>query len=1273
MAAIGRFRIRFRTPSQSCRDASSLLQQEIALPQYNPDVSDDQSAMAQGATNEAKPVTLELTSLAPRYDQASHAVYVDALVHAIDYEPTMRNIALTGAYGTGKSSVLAQVANLYPKRVLALSLSTVGLDEALLGSDESNPAEQTKTNQIQKEIVKQILYRDSPSRTRGSRFRRIARFRPRSEVGVALGGALLILVLLYLTRLSKPFVAVAGTDVALELLAYVGLFVMLGVIVFVLRWITHNRVFLEKLTAGPATVSLTSQSSSYFDQYMDEIVYYFELSGRDIVLFEDIDRFDDVSVFETLRALNTLLNGSDQIRHRIANPKPAKGDSAPDLKFIYALRDSVFEKIGVGSGAAEVSQPDAAEDEIERANRTKFFDLVVPMVPFITHRNARDLMSRHLQGTDVSADLIDIAARHVADMRLIINMRNEYDVYANRLLDTPNRMPGLDPDRLFALILYKSVHMADFEAIRLGKSRLDALHNAWRLLVTNALDGALARDGEASERISAGDVRVEQAQRFGNRLEAIAQAFVPDTYAASYYVLVGQQQRRGDEIRSREFWKEISTSKPRMAFGSPQSGQSFAITFAQLQVLMDDALDPGEWKDAAVKADKRTQRTAREDVDFLRHHSWADIYRRPDLKASVGGTKEESFAQAAARILGSRLALDLVASGYMNDYFALYVSIYYGGHLRLDALNFVVHALDEGRADIDYPLAPQDVEAILRDKGDSILLDRSAYNISILDHLLATDRNKAGNLILQVSHWERDDKKFAERYVAAGAHAVPFVRILAPLLREIFVFIEESPVSPDQQVDLMDAAFSYENDTVDYVRSIDLGDYVLDNYINFPSITRKGALGKASLYKPHAMKAIARLGLQLPDVRPLDDFALGRAAEYGVYTLTEQNLQTLIENESISLDVIRASNRRVYDKVLSHLESFVSIVAASHGRQVTVSAQSDFPSMLNEVDSQLGSDGEELLVEIVRLADAKCRANLLAVVPKRAWPALARERRTVPSASNVLSYFDAFGAVDESLGILLEGHQSISEVEQIPDKDRVRLATAILNARINIPSAKRRIALAQSLVSGPVIVPASISAEAGDLAGLLIEVGLVADSQVVFESSMIPDWPSREFAIQKSSEIESFLAPAILPAPEVGRFFASRLVPGVLKKLVLENLSTFVAGAGRDVHQAVAKYASDSRTNLTAAQIDLLRSGGAFRDTIVELIATATALSIDDLRSILRSVGGSYAIVSERGTKMPAFPDDSVHRQILSRLKEAKIVSNFKPINGQLRVSLMRR
>lgn len=61
---------------------------------------------------------------------------------------------------------------------------------------------------------------------------------------------------------------------------------------------------------GPRDSVLKAESGSCFDKYLDEILYYFEISRRDIVVFEDLDRFDNVEIFETLRALNTLLNGS---------------------------------------------------------------------------------------------------------------------------------------------------------------------------------------------------------------------------------------------------------------------------------------------------------------------------------------------------------------------------------------------------------------------------------------------------------------------------------------------------------------------------------------------------------------------------------------------------------------------------------------------------------------------------------------------------------------------------------------------------------------------------------------------------------------------------------------------------------------------------------------------------------------------------------------------------------------------------------------------------
>src|SRR5690554_7634597 len=96
-----------------------------------------------------------------------------------------------------------------------------------------------------------------------------------------------------------------------------------------LRRLFYGRINISHLSAGSATVTLDEKSPTFFDQYLDEIVYFFEVSRRNIVVIEDIDRFEDSLIFETLRSLYILLNSAPQIKRPI--------------RFIYAIKDSIFE------------------------------------------------------------------------------------------------------------------------------------------------------------------------------------------------------------------------------------------------------------------------------------------------------------------------------------------------------------------------------------------------------------------------------------------------------------------------------------------------------------------------------------------------------------------------------------------------------------------------------------------------------------------------------------------------------------------------------------------------------------------------------------------------------------------------------------------------------------------------------------------------------------------------------------------------------------------
>src|SRR5690606_23770280 len=91
---------------------------------------------------------------------------------------------------------------------------------------------------------------------------------------------------------------------------YIPTLVGVALVALLLLRITNGRLAISDLAAGPAKLTLADKSGSYFDDYLDEIVYFFQVSKTRILVLEDMDRFDNVEVFEDLRALNVLLNHS---------------------------------------------------------------------------------------------------------------------------------------------------------------------------------------------------------------------------------------------------------------------------------------------------------------------------------------------------------------------------------------------------------------------------------------------------------------------------------------------------------------------------------------------------------------------------------------------------------------------------------------------------------------------------------------------------------------------------------------------------------------------------------------------------------------------------------------------------------------------------------------------------------------------------------------------------------------------------------------------------
>ena len=417
----------------------------------------------------------ELMVLSPHYDEKHHGLYVEKLEQAVR-NPKVRNIALTGGYGTGKSSVIQGLIErihsskeLKKIRPITISLPTIQI------ADESDSGD-NRTDRIQREIVKQLLYRSNPRKMRGSQYRRI------THVTVAQRATICFIVAAFLTftfwSLAKPdwhwHWSQGGSLRGYWQPAVVQ--VISWGLTFYIDWIWVDKPTLKGLELGPTKLELDKNDSNYFDKYLNEIIYYFEVSGTNLVIFEDLDRFDNPYIFDALHELNELINislGQERFTEQ----------RNPSVKFLYTTRDSIFEHKTEGVIENDVTRH-IHRREVE--NRTKFFDVIVPIVPFSTSRNAcvylKQMIDSSAFSIEIDRQLLEIVGSEISDYRLLANIVSEFQIFTERISTSWDGNKEVEEflkdhaNYLFAFIVYKNTHLTDYEKIQTGESNIDKIN-----------------------------------------------------------------------------------------------------------------------------------------------------------------------------------------------------------------------------------------------------------------------------------------------------------------------------------------------------------------------------------------------------------------------------------------------------------------------------------------------------------------------------------------------------------------------------------------------------------------------------------------------------------------------------------------------------------------------------------------------------------------------------------------------------------------------------
>lgn len=344
----------------------------------------------------------------------------DALKFALENEQ-IKNIAITGQYSSGKSSIIQSYFSKYvdKKDYLNISLATFEKKETV-------PIEESSS--LEKVIIEKLYYSILNKYDLQGNF-------ISSLITIFL--VAFINVGIYLFNMES--INNSLTNNFWTTLIFIGLEIicLTSAIGYTISYVMNLQKI--KLRLGDVEVEVNQSDNNkennrnLLNEEIEFIVKIMKIAKYKYIIFEDLDRFQNPQIFERLRDLNITLNSTLKKK----------------VKFIYAIKDEMF----------------IAD------NRTKFFDFIIPVVPYVSYENSGEellkIIKKHQLDTELSEDFILDISLYVSDIRILKNTVNEYIVYKKSL-----DKKIYDYEKLFSILLYKNTCSEDFAKLQMKQGKI---------------------------------------------------------------------------------------------------------------------------------------------------------------------------------------------------------------------------------------------------------------------------------------------------------------------------------------------------------------------------------------------------------------------------------------------------------------------------------------------------------------------------------------------------------------------------------------------------------------------------------------------------------------------------------------------------------------------------------------------------------------------------------------------------------------------------------
>lgn len=673
--------------------------------------------------------------------------------------PDITNIALMGSYGSGKSTIIKNFEILYSNyKVLNLSLGSYSKQE--LENQEAN-AEETDNiddlnEKLENSLVKQMIYREKNSKLPYSRFKKINHISSRKKV---------LLYFLFLSSLISFFYlkdylnfkeiilsnveGIASNNESLDLILYCVLIISISILFFQVFQTVLKQFKLSKLNFANVSIEEDKNNFSIFNKYIDEILYYFETNKFDVVVIEDVDRFKSIRVFEHLKELNLLLNNSKQINRKIT--------------FVYAVKEDIFSN----------SKEEIEEHESEI--RTKFFELIIPIIPVIDTFNSREYLVPMMKEKSVKnldgnfENFLKDISLYISDLRLLTNIVNEFFTY----LDIHGSLSrSMNKEALFSIIALKNLVPSAFTELQKSHGFI------YEIIVQGKFDGELIRGVNEELTIIEAEFKKIEEQINVDKLSEIKKFLFDQGFSKNDMIIINEQYRNLTNIDMTMIDYILDNDEEDISFNSPYRGTDTIPKNSFIHILKE--------KDSVLQERREKKQ---EEYDLKRDE--LNNFTRASLKQKIKKYPElvkliyAEMTKAKYDNKDKDFILYILSNGYLAEDYSSYLSIFYEKSMTIDDKNLLVKLKSNQSVEFNEKL--DNSEGFVRELLPQDFEKQGILNINVLKYLFSNnfkDKHKIREAVLEKVFIQEEDIYLENLKIILAEDKLNIANLVFELLRK---------------------------------------------------------------------------------------------------------------------------------------------------------------------------------------------------------------------------------------------------------------------------------------------------------------------------------------------------------------------------------------------------------------------------------------------------------------------------------------------------------